>query len=604
MADSGKQSPLGVNVIGSLIDNIGLYINPIAESYMGKCKVTDPTTGNPEDYQPGTLIEDTCLKWLTYAIHDAYQRGAASQDDPSSPTGSYTVDADTYNNLINIGKNNIPALGNSPPSTWKTTDPSGVWVNEHPTFYTTQQAGAPANSGYPFYNWDEPIYEGTPPTVAQRHELAYKNEGQLASWYPWFCTTSTGSVVPNRAITQWGWIRCIALQAWQEFNFNGSTAIGSPVYSNFCYSFTTCYGFLKYNNQAIIAINASKDFLKGAYSNMNDLISADLLGVCLASRDFGQDLINLGNAIDLSLIKTFGLPSTVLQILSKNNALTPSFVAALLTAGIPQTEIMDIASGAVTANKDQEQKIYSAMLIITGPDLEEILLTLNCSTKTLEFLADLTNIKKMFPSSYLALTVPIYNTQPGPTNSKTYYPIYVNGEMNPVLLSPPIQTIVGNITPASTPAEPAPEDAPVVTAPAAEVILSTASASNAAVNATSSAAANVNKNAKLPVNLNLLDLIKKRLGSSITASELAKITQVLQRNKNLTFDTNVNRSNSSVIFQINNILRNNRILNNRGNINIQNFITEELNRQKIKSLPSLPGSAPIPNAKGSLYLKK
>lgn len=447
MANTGKQSPLGINVIGSLMQDQGFRIEPTAQSYMGICKLTDT-----DDYQPGTIVKDTCLKWLTYAINDAYKRGAASQTNPLSPSGSYTLDASTYNNLITIGKTTIPALGNSPPSTWKTDDPSGVWINDHTDFYTTDQAGAPANSGYPFYSWDMPINEvgSGGPTIAQRHELAYKNEGQLASWYPYLATNS-GQVVANRAITRWGWIRCIALQAWNEYNWNGKTATGAPKYKDFSFSFRVSHGFMDSTNSAIYPANESQNFLEGMFSNQDDLISSDVLGVCLASRDFGQDLINLGNAIDFTLIKKFGLPSALLQILQKNNALTESVVLALLTVGLPQNEITDIADGAVTATKDQEKLIYSAMLVITGTDLKDILLTLNCSTKTVEFLSDLLNVRKMFPLSYQALTVPIYNTKPGPTNSKTYYLIFLGNDMNPQLTAPPVQESVGPITPAAAP---------------------------------------------------------------------------------------------------------------------------------------------------------
>jgi hypothetical protein len=34
MADTGKQSPLGVNVLGSVLQNTGLNINPVAAAHM------------------------------------------------------------------------------------------------------------------------------------------------------------------------------------------------------------------------------------------------------------------------------------------------------------------------------------------------------------------------------------------------------------------------------------------------------------------------------------------------------------------------------------------------------------------------------------------
>ncbi len=52
-------------------------------------------------------------------------------------------------------------------------------------------------------------------------------------------------------------------------------------------------------------------FLEGVYSNMSDLISADIAGVNLASIPFGNDLINLGTGINLQDIATFGMPSNL-----------------------------------------------------------------------------------------------------------------------------------------------------------------------------------------------------------------------------------------------------------------------------------------------------
>jgi hypothetical protein len=465
MANTGKQSPLGVNVLGSLLQNIGFYINPTAQSYMGVNKSTD---GN---YLPGKVVNDTCLKWLTYAINDAYKRGYASG-------ANITVSKDTYNDLLTIGQSRIPALGNSPPPTWETSDPGGVWVNQHPDFYSTNQAGSPANSGYGFYSWLA-SYDSYSDV---NRPASYRTEGQLASWYP-FLATADGDDVPNVPITQWGWVRCIALQAWNEFNWNGetitqadNTPAGSPAYQYFVDTFVTFNGFKNYSNDAIFAIEDSQTFLQGTFSNQDDLISADVAGVSLSSRAFGQDLINLGNAMDFAYIKTFGLPSNLLKILQNNNALTQPVILALLSAGLSQNEINSISNNNVTPTKEQEQKIYAAFLVVLGNDLSEILVILNCKTKGLITLADLLSVKKIFPISYTTLTVPIYNTNPGPTNSKTYYLLFVKQELNPQLVLPRIKEIVQTIVPPQPPPvvvepPPAPPPPPPPRIPEPEVIV-------------------------------------------------------------------------------------------------------------------------------------
>ncbi len=393
MSDTGKQSPLGVNVLGTLLTNQGFYINPTVRNYVGASK--DNAT-----YTPGKLIEDTCLKWVTYAYQNAY-------NNPN-------IDSTTYNNLLNIGQSRIPALANSPPPTYVINDPSGVWNGE-------------ATSSYPI--------------------LGDVGQGQDAKWRPW------SKANPNSSVTQWGWLRTIALQAWNEFNFNGqSVTATTATYKDFLASFLSFDNFLNTTNKAIYAAQNSKEFLKGTYSNMDDLISADISGVSLSSRAFGEDLVNLGKALDFKTLSSFGLPSNLLRTINENNAVTQNLNLAMLSAGLAQEEIDSILNDTtISVSLTQEQKLYGAYLIITGNDLLNILVPLNCRTKGLTTLADLLNIKKMFPISYTTLTVPIYNVSPGPTNSKTYYLLFVGQELNPQLYSAPVVAQIGPQIPPVTP---------------------------------------------------------------------------------------------------------------------------------------------------------
>lgn len=442
MANSGKQSPLGVNVIGSLLaghditsDNTTFYINPVAQSYYGKSK-------NNADYDPGKIVNDTSLKWLTYALKEAWGR-TSLDGGPGEITNA------TYDAMLNIGQSRIAALGNSKPPTYQADDPSGYWP----------KYGAPANTGF--------AIEGP------------KDHGQDATWDPWDSGNTN-----NSEVTKWGWVRAMALQAYNEFywnapvTYNGTTPPyndanidDNPSYKDFTSSFLSADAFVDYSNKAITAIQNAKTFLQGTYSNQDDLTSADIAGVSLSSRAFGQDLLNLGKAMNLSLITRFGLPSGLLQTLQKNNAITQMLNFAMLSAGLTQGEVESIANNTeLTVSKEQEQKLYGAFLAVNGVALKEILVICGCKTKTIQSLADLLNIKKIFPISYRTLTVPIYNTEPGPTNSKTYYLLFINDELNPQLILPKIKEIVGTIVP---PTEPPIEEPPAPPAilPPPETIL-------------------------------------------------------------------------------------------------------------------------------------
>ena len=386
MSQTAKQSPLGVNLLGSMLQNIGLSINPTVTNYLG----TSRTNSN---YNFGTIVNNTCLRLLTYSINDAYARGE--------------VDNTTYNNLIDIkgvGNQTIRALGNSKSDQYvifdpkSSQDPNGAWKGQ-------------ANTGY--------AIEGD------------TNNAQSATWIPYNKTNI------NHGITQWGFFRCFALQAYNEFNYNGNPntiETGTPEYKEFTSSFLSCNSFLKDTNSAIFAMQNSKTFLQGAYSNQDDLITADISGISLAFVSFGRDLINLGKTIDLSAIGTFGLPSNLLNTLRKNNAITQSLSLALLSAGITSNDLDTLALGGILST-NKEKQIYGAFGIIGGVDLEEILICLNCKTENLIVLSDLLNLRKLFPTSVNTLTVPVYNITESINNSKTYYPIYVNNSINSQVFS-------------------------------------------------------------------------------------------------------------------------------------------------------------------------
>ena len=244
---------------------------------------------------------------------------------------------------------------------------------------------------------------------------------------PEYLRTATLNPYPNSVpytgeYTSLGWLRIIPLQAHYEFYINNGS------YSDFLFTFNQAQGFISQSNKAIDAMNASDTYLDGTYSNMNDLITADLAGVTLALFFWGQDLIASGRAIDLTNIDKFGSPTILLKTLAKNKALTKAVNLALLAAGFSSDEIDSLIIGT-EPTIDQQKKLYSAFCIVMGIDLVEVMIGLNCQTKGLRTLADLLDPKYLFPKSYSTLTAPTYNGVPGPTNSKTYYLIYTAGEV-------------------------------------------------------------------------------------------------------------------------------------------------------------------------------
>ena len=387
---SPVQTPLGANTFASLIQNTGLTINPVTSGLVG-------TSNSVSAYTPGSLVTGTCLNYLTQAIQSGYS------------TLGTNLDVTTYANLISIGSSTIPALGNSLPPTY-------TWIGPANPGDTTS-AAAQAVSWYPYTaTATTNVYPSTPPTPLQ-----------------WSTLTQT-NYTPD--ITQWGWIRLFALQACYEFTWNNSPAASSIVYKDFLSSFQTVSGFLEQSNGTINTLSNASTFLQNTYSNNNDLITADITGVNLATPAFGHDLIASGKAIDLSTIDTFGLPSNLLMTLKKYNAVTGSLTYAIVSTGIASGDFANILAGAKPTML-QEQQLYGAYSIITGADLADILVPLNCATSGITSLVDLLNPIKLFPTSYESLTVPVYNSQSGATNSKTYYRIYSADGVNLTQLTLP-----------------------------------------------------------------------------------------------------------------------------------------------------------------------
>jgi hypothetical protein len=417
MASTGKQSPLGINALGSFLKNTGLVINPVAAGYMGSSK-------NNETYTFGSIVQNSSLRLLTWAINDGYNRGPGNSNA--------TLTNATYDDLISIGAGVCPALGNAVSPKYTVADTGNIWTTQALTYATQQGVSpalpGPANSGY-----------GITSNI---------DNGQEATWYPYDITNI------NASVTQWGFLRLFTLQAWNEFNWNGSSPTQTqPQFKDFLASFMSFNSFLTQTNKTINAAANANKFMQGAYSNMSDLISGDITGVSLSASAFGTDLTNLGKAIDLKNIATFGTPSALLATIGKNGAMTQDLGLALLAAGLSNSDIASITSGNIpNSNKNLEQKIYGAFLIIVGENLNHILAPLQCQTTGLQTLADLLNVKKIFPNSYASLTVPVYNGTTGlPTNSKTYYPIYLNGGVNPGINTTAVQNYIGTIIPPGQP---------------------------------------------------------------------------------------------------------------------------------------------------------
>ena len=242
-----------------------------------------------------------------------------------------------------------------------------------------------------------------------------------------------------------------------------------PKYEAFAGSFNEGSSFAQYTNKTINVANNADSFLEGTFSNMDDLITGDVTGISKFTRGLAWDLQNLQKVFDFKRLDRFGFPSTLLQQLHENGGLTQDLNLNLGSAGLSAKEIRSLSTAKRQGTPDQERKIYTAFLGITGDNLVASLSTLtdnemflfrasvnsdNDDYRKIRTLADILNPWHLFLSARTTLTVPVYNDEIGrPTGSKTYYLIYNtdDGSVNSAINTSNVKDIVGSLITAGAP---------------------------------------------------------------------------------------------------------------------------------------------------------
>lgn len=416
------QTPLGINSLSGLLQNTGLVPNVPWSTQIG-------SSSGIANYTPGTWVNNVpALPTLLSVLSSA---AALIGNAPINE-----ISATTFSSLLNMGTA-LPALalsGGTNDYLLTSSTTTGAGVVTVPSTQTLVVNGAV-------------YFSGTLDPVILANTIYYVKSITSSTQFTISATPggatlalTGGAYAMNVFSVDWystGWMGRLAQQA-------NATWTGLPV---FLADFSQATSFINQQNPVIWSTSNSPQFLDGVFSNMNDLITADVSGVCLSLPQFGQDLIAQGRSIDLSTIQSFGLPSNLLQTLRVNRAQTDAVNIALIAAGLSTTEIQNFTKAPSEINQRQQQQIYQAFQYIVGDDLDEVCLLLNCRLTGLDTLADLLNPRKLFPLSYAALTVPLWNTEAGPTNSKTYYPIYVDNGVSTLLSGNAVREQVGYITP-------------------------------------------------------------------------------------------------------------------------------------------------------------
>jgi hypothetical protein len=194
---------------------------------------------------------------------------------------------------------------------------------------------------------------------------------------------------------------------------------------------------LAYTETTNVFINSAvngQTYLGNTFTTFNDLITGGATSVNLATQVFGQDLINLGQLIDLDNLDNLGSPLALFQRLLAVTGQIPLLELILVAEGVPEEIAINIANPTTSASDSVQKLMYQAMTKISGDLLNQILQALGVTTVGINTMADLLNPVKLFPNSYQSLTTitasgvrAVYIDDQGTVNSAldTELPAYV-----------------------------------------------------------------------------------------------------------------------------------------------------------------------------------
>ena len=191
--------------------------------------------------------------------------------------------------------------------------------------------------------------------------------------------------------------------------------LGNGDYGRFSQGFVAVQGYIASTNQYInSAVNANQ-FLGPTFTNMDSLTTAGISGVNSDLEKFGVDLAKQGSLVNLQKLDLYGTPAGLIQQISRlagvNRQAVPALQSVMNAAGLTDSDIENIVTdnrvglnrpdGLSQNDFDRIQKTaYTALSVVTGDDLAQILSILDVTTPNITSLAQLLDPVKVFPLSY------------------------------------------------------------------------------------------------------------------------------------------------------------------------------------------------------------
>lgn len=144
------------------------------------------------------------------------------------------------------------------------------------------------------------------------------------------------------------------------------------------------------------AFPGQTSLITGNFSDLNTDLSA-----------FAQDVVRVGAAVDWNNLVNFGNPLALLQTLKTRNGLLPCVVNACVLAGLSAATVNTISNAGATADAQTTATLYVAYTTLKAEDLAQVQKVLGCTTTGLTTVADLLDLAKLFPNSYMGFVVEV-----------------------------------------------------------------------------------------------------------------------------------------------------------------------------------------------------
>ena len=214
--------------------------------------------------------------------------------------------------------------------------------------------------------------------------------------------------------------------------------LGNGDAGKFGQGFVAMQGYIATTNQYINSSVNANQYLGPLFTNMDDLVTADIASMTTDLPSFGVDLAKQGNLWNMSKLDLYGTPAGLLQQISAlagiRGRTVPELQNAMISMGLSASNIADLVNdnrvglnnptGLSQNEFDKLQLLaYNATTMVSGDALAQILDILGVTTPGIDSLDDLLNPVIMFPLSYTSLqtpspdgAIPIFNST-GAVNS-------------------------------------------------------------------------------------------------------------------------------------------------------------------------------------------